>query len=89
MGRGGRAGEYVPVPAHDDLGRGASGVGQYEEILALGNGGDGRAVGKEVVEEGGLVGAADPLDPNLVGAVVGFQCVGKCRAEGALFMRVS
>lgn len=85
-GHAGEGGEHVPVPAHDHLGRGAFGVGQFEEGLALGDGGGGGAVGEEVVEKCGLVGAADPLDPDVVGAVVGFQCVGKCRAEGSLSM---
>lgn len=85
-GHAGEGGEYVPVPAHDDLGRGAFGVGQFEERLALGDGGGGGAVGEEVVEEGGLVSATHALDPDVVGAVVGFQRVGKGRTEGSLSM---
>lgn len=85
-GHAGEGGEHVPVPAHDHLGRRAFGVGQFEEGLALGDGGGGGAVGEEVVEEGGLVGATHALDPDVVGAVVSFQRVGKGRAEGSLSM---
>jgi len=71
----------VPVSACDDLGRGAFGVGEDEEVLHLGDSGSSRAVGEEVVEESGSVLAAYSLDPDLVGTVVGLERVRERRPE--------
>ena len=82
---GGGQGGALAVAAGDDLGAGALCVGHGEEVLHLGDGGRRGAVGQEVVEQAGRVGAADALDPDVGRAEVGLERVGGEGAEGALF----
>lgn len=60
----------LPVSTRDNLCAGAFGVGKSEEVLHLGNSCCRGAVGEEVIEQVGLVVAADSLDPD-IGCAIG------------------
>jgi hypothetical protein len=74
----------VRVTTRNDLGLGALRVCERQQTSHFCNRGSGCTTWLEVSGQGGAVRAADALDPDVGGAVVGFKSVAEGDAESAL-----
>jgi hypothetical protein len=72
------------VTTCNELGVGAFGVGQVREADHLGDGLRSGTARHEVTGDGGVVGAADTLDPDVVGTVLALESVTERRAKSSL-----
>jgi hypothetical protein len=72
------------VTSSNELRVGALGVGQVQEANHLGDGLRSGSARHEVTGDGGVVGAADTLDPDVVGTVLALESVTKRRAKSSL-----
>jgi hypothetical protein len=75
----------VRVTTSNDLGLGALCVCERQQTSHFGNRRSGCTAWLQVSGQGGAVGAADALDPDVGGAIVGFESVAEGDAESALY----